>query len=308
MSETLNVIAFPGGFNLPIWSGIHCGAFARQQIDVRLHFTVNSTQQLAGLVRGDWEIELTGFDNIVAYMEGQGEVDVGQSPDLFAFMGGDNAFLRLVVARDVECYADLKGKTLAVDALTTGFAFVLRKMLALNDITEDEVYFERAGGALQRFEALKAGKHAGTLLVSPFELMAAPSGFRVLQNAADVFPNYQGIVGTARRSWASANSETLINSYAATLRLSPGFMTETTGRQLKTSFSGMCRAWVLIWPQPVTTFSRLKKMDSNAAHEFDMEGLKSVLALRSEYGHPKTQLSDVGKYIDVTYRQAAERP
>ena len=82
-------------------------------------------------------------------------------------MGGDDAFLRLVVQPGIGSYADLKDKVLSVDALTTGFAFVLRRMLASNGVAEADVRFERAGGALQRFDALKEGKHAGTLLVDP---------------------------------------------------------------------------------------------------------------------------------------------
>src|SRR5262245_49984373 len=65
MTRSLDVIVFPGGFNLPIWAGTHVGAFARQDLEIRLHFTTNSMQQLSGLVRGEWEIGLTGFDNVV---------------------------------------------------------------------------------------------------------------------------------------------------------------------------------------------------------------------------------------------------
>jgi hypothetical protein len=65
-------------------------------------------------------------------------------------MGGDNAFLHLVVRSDINSYADLRGKALSVDALTTGFAFVLRKTLVLNGLAERDVTFERAGGALQK--------------------------------------------------------------------------------------------------------------------------------------------------------------
>ena len=75
MSRALNVIVFPGGFNLPIWAGVHSGAFARHDVEIRLHFTTNSMQQLAGLVRGAWEIGLTGFDNVIVYQEGEGEAD-----------------------------------------------------------------------------------------------------------------------------------------------------------------------------------------------------------------------------------------
>ena len=136
MAGTIKVIVFPGGFNLPLWTGIERQFFKSYGLDVEPHYTVNSVEQLSGMIAGRWEIALTGFDNIVAYQEGQGEAKIDVTPDLFAFMGGDTAFLRLVVQPDIASYADLKGKTLSVDALTTGFAFVLRKMLAHNGLSE----------------------------------------------------------------------------------------------------------------------------------------------------------------------------
>src|SRR6266480_4409197 len=45
-------------------------------------------------------------------------------PDLIAFMGGDNGFLRLVAVPEVKTLADLRSKTVSVDARTTGYAFV----------------------------------------------------------------------------------------------------------------------------------------------------------------------------------------
>ena len=143
MTGTINAIVFPGGFNLPLWVAEKQGFFAKRALDVRLHPTQNSMEQLTGLIDGKWDIAFTGFDNVVAYQEGQGEAAASSEPDLFVFMGGDDAFLRLVVQPAIHTYADLKGKTLAVDAMTTGFAFVLRKMLALNGIAESEVTFSR---------------------------------------------------------------------------------------------------------------------------------------------------------------------
>ena len=39
--------------------------------------------------------------------------------------------------------------------------------------------------------------------------------------------------------------------------------------------------------------------------EIDTKGVREVLALRSEYGEPKKQLSDPGKYIDLAYYKKA---
>ena len=118
--------------------------------------------------------------------------------DLVAFMGCDDAYLRFVVQPEIRSFADLRGKVLTVDAMTTGFAFVLRRMLAANGIGEDEVTWTTAGGVMQRWQALMEGKHTGTLLVTPFEFMGEAKGLHVLSKTSDVLDHYQGIVGAAR--------------------------------------------------------------------------------------------------------------
>jgi ABC-type nitrate/sulfonate/bicarbonate transport system substrate-binding protein len=305
VTRTINVIVFPGGFNLPLWTGIERQFFKSYGLDVVPHYTVNSVEQLTGMIAGRWEIALTGFDNIVAYQEGQGEAKIDVTPDLFAFMGGDTAFLRLVVQPGIASYADLRGKTLSVDALTTGFAFVLRKMLALNGLSEDDVSFERAGGALQRFEALKAGKHAATLLVTPFELIGRQSGLRVLQSASEVLPHYQGISGAARRSWAKDNPDTLAAFIRGCLDaldwLFASGNKQAACELLAAKVQGMSAQLA------ASTYDILLDRDAGFDRKaaLDIKGIETVLKLRSEYGRPAKNLTDARKYDDPRYYQAA---
>ena len=96
--QTVNVIVFPGGFNWPIWVAQEKGLFAKNGLDVRLTPTPSSVFQLTNLIEGKFDIAMTAIDNLIAYREGQGEEPV-LGPDLIAFMGGDNGFLRLVAVR-----------------------------------------------------------------------------------------------------------------------------------------------------------------------------------------------------------------
>ena len=84
---------------------------------------------MTDLSLGKCDIAMTAVDNIVAYVEGQGEAPIGPQPDFFAFLGSDSRFLSLVASPDIRNVSDLSGKTLSVDALTTGYAFVLFEIL-----------------------------------------------------------------------------------------------------------------------------------------------------------------------------------
>ena len=91
--------------------------------------TPGSVYQFQHLSAGDFEIGSTALDNIVAYDEGEGEAPLPNPADFAAIMGGDSGFLQLWARPEIGSYADLRGKLLAVDAIRTGFTFVLRRML-----------------------------------------------------------------------------------------------------------------------------------------------------------------------------------
>ncbi len=89
-SQPVSVIVFPGGFNWPIWIAQEKGYFASGGIEVNLTNTPNSVFQLTNLIDGKFDIAITAIDNVIAYMEGQGEAPTQSKPDLTVFMGGDN--------------------------------------------------------------------------------------------------------------------------------------------------------------------------------------------------------------------------
>ena len=100
--EPVSVIVFPGGFNWPIWIAQDKGYFASGGIEVNLTNTPNSVFQLTNLIEGKFDIAMTAIDNVIAYMEGQGEAPTQVKPDLTVFMGGDNGFLSLVTVPEVR--------------------------------------------------------------------------------------------------------------------------------------------------------------------------------------------------------------
>jgi ABC-type nitrate/sulfonate/bicarbonate transport system substrate-binding protein len=214
-----------------------------------------------------------------------------------------------VVQPDIHSYADLRGRSLSVDALTTGFAFVLRRMLAMNGIAERDVNFERAGGVLQRFEALKAGQHAGTLLLTPFELMAQKHGLRVLQSASELFPHYQGLVGAARRDWARTNRSVLVGFIRAYLDALAWLFDPANRSAAVALLAERVPAMSAELAAATCDILLAQPHGFDPQARLDVEGIGTVLELRSEYGRPAKPLTDVRKYDDLAYyREALSMP
>jgi ABC-type nitrate/sulfonate/bicarbonate transport system substrate-binding protein len=303
---TVNV--FPGGFNWGIYVAQERGLFENNGIRVTVQGTAGSIPQMTGLSEGKFDIAMTAVDNIVAYVEGQGEAPIGPQSDFFAFMGSDTGFLSLVTAPDVKAVADLRGRTLSVDALTTGYAFVLFEILRRSGLQDGDYAVAKVGGMVQRWTALRERKQDGTMLSTPYNILAKAEGFTQLAQATKVIGHYQGNVAAARRSWAAANRDKVIayiRGYVEAIDwLYDRANREEAVRILRQNLPQMSQDLAersydeLLDPQD--GFFRKGRMD--------MEGLKTVLDLRSRYGKPAKSLDEPMKYYDPAFHAAAMVP
>ena len=305
MTRNLAVVVFPGGFNLPIWAAQRQGYFEQNGVAVTLTDTPSSTFQIQGLAEGRFDIAMTAFDNVVAYDEGQGEAEIPPNSGLFAFMGSDHGFLSVVGGKGMQSFDDLRGKKLSVDALSTGYAFVLRELLARNGISESDVSFERAGGALNRFQELLEGSHAGTVLVTPFDLLAMNQGHVRLAAAQDELGAYQGVVGASRRSWALQNDDALIGFIRAYHR-AVGFLLDPENRDIAQALLvENVRAMTPALAQQTLDVLLHREAGFFRDVRLDPAGMETVLRLRSKFSAARRALSNPEKYLDASYRRRA---
>ena len=300
----LRVITFDGGWNLPLWAAQRQGFFEAQGLAVQLSYTPTSVFLVTAVLEGRADIAFAGFDNVVAYQEGQGEAKIPDNPDLFAFMGGDGGFLTIVAAPAVKRFDDLKGKTLSVDAMTTGFAFVARELVASNALAETDVNFVRAGGTANRYRELMAGKHDATLLRTPFELLAQNRGFNVLAKA-DALGAYQGTVGAARRSWAREHDAALVGFIRA-YRAAMDWLYDRANREIVEAIL-IANVRDMTPALAKQSYDLLLADKSGLTRDLapDLAGMRTVLRLRSKFGAPAKTLTDPMKYVDLGYHERA---
>lgn len=306
----VTVMGFGGTSNWPIFVAQEKGFFEREGLEIDYSRARNSATQLTSLIEGKIDIAMTSIDNVIAYQEGQGEKPTSVKPDLFAFLGvNKGGRFNLVVAPEVKTFADLKGKTFAVDALTTGYAFVLMEMLRRGGLKPGEYKLISVGGSGERWEALHEKKAAGALLNPPYDARAEAEGFKILANSGESIARYQGSVGATRRQWAAKNEETLvkyIRAYVAAVDwlYDPANKEEAKAILAKQRKGGMKpEAAERSYQQSVhpTTGSLARKA------AIDLEGVRTVLKLRSEFAKPKKKLTDPKKYYDPKYYDKAVR-
>src|ERR1041385_3940749 len=118
----LTVIVFPGVQTLPMFAAQAKGFLAKRGLAVDIKFTPNSDELPKGLAEGRYQIAHAGIDNSFAMKD-------KANADTIVVLGGDDSFNRLIVQPEIKSLADIKGKTVAVDAVNTAYAFQLYEML-----------------------------------------------------------------------------------------------------------------------------------------------------------------------------------
>jgi ABC-type nitrate/sulfonate/bicarbonate transport system substrate-binding protein len=193
-----------------------------------------------------------------------------------------------------------------VDAMTTGFAFVLREILARNGIAETDVRFERAGGVASRFRAmLEKPEHAGTMQMTPFELQGEVRGFNTLVRAEQALgAPYLGMTGVTRRSWAAQNREA-VEGFIRAYKRSVDFLYGSANRPVA---EALLVAHVQMSPE-IARKAYDVLLDARTGFYRDVgldpDAIRTVLALRSKYGEPQKSLTDPARYIDLSFRDRA---
>jgi len=299
----LDMVGFGGASNLPIWVAQDKGLFKKEGLDIKLEGTHGSVAQMKNLMAGKYQIASTSIDNIIAYTEKQGDVKIDNF-DVIA-VGGVHSGLNSVVARpEIKSYQDIKGKPVAVDALGTGYAFVLFRILDKNGLKFGKDYTVVAvGGGPERLEALKSGKAIAAVMSAPNDTEAKAMGYNILADAAAELGGYQGSAYAVRRSWAKEHEietvswlRALIAAHdyvfahkAESIAVLRGHLKKLNEQQAETIY------------QSLTTGAG----GLNKKAEINMAGMKTVLSLRAEFATPKKNLTDPNKYIDLAYHKKA---
>ncbi|MBL8556918.1 MAG: ABC transporter substrate-binding protein [Phenylobacterium sp.] len=305
----MKVIAFAGAANWPIWAGLEAGTFASEGLDVSFALTPNSRQMARDLYDGQAHIAFTSIDNVVAYVEGQGEEPLAGVPDFVAFLGMDDGLLSVVTQPDLPDAEPLTGRRASVDAPTTGFAFVLYELLARAGLGTPTI--AGVGGGAARLEALLERKHDATLLNAPLDMIAESHGCIRRVRATDVLGAYQGIVAAARRRWLKENGP-LASAFIRGLLEALAWLSDPANAPAAKAL--LCARMPMLGAEVADRAYDLLVTDGGIRRDLsvDLAGVATVLDLRRRHGPSSAPLADPAAYVDTTLLralgQATRRP
>lgn len=289
----ITVIVFPGVQNLPMFAAQAKGFYAKRGLAVDLKFTPNSEELRGGLAEGRYQIAHSAVDNAFA-LKDKANVDVA------VVLGGDNSFNHLMVQADIKSLADIKGKTVVVDAVNTAYAFQLYEMLKQKGLNKDDYVVKSVGATGLRLDAMIKDKAmAAAIMNPPFSTRGEKAGLKDMGTAAAALGAYQGTAAYVLRSWGKANSDTLVKYLQAYVE---GWRWAFDPKNKAEAVALLVERLKLPPDVAATAFESTSK-DFSREGVVDMDGFKNVLKLRAEYEGGAPASPD--KYLDLSYYQKA---
>jgi ABC-type nitrate/sulfonate/bicarbonate transport system substrate-binding protein len=250
------------------------------------------------LASGKTDIAHAAVDNAVAVAE--------SGADVIIVMGGDGATNELIVQPEIKSFADLRGRTLIVDAINTAYALQLKKILLLNGLKPGrDCQLKALGATPLRLKAMRQDKqYAGSMLGPPASIVAKREGFGSLGSTLKFIGAYQGFGAFVRRSWAREHAGVLERYLAAYIEAQRWLLNPANKQKvidLLTSGSHLA---------PEVAAETYADMTGPGGYEpdarFDPAAFRNVLKLRAEVegqwgGHPPSP----EKYYDPAYYNRA---
>ena len=279
------------------------GFLKAENIHVEISSVTDSPTLLRNLISGKYDLILNNADNVIAWAEGQGADP--QPNDFVIFLGGSQGVnQKLVAASGIHDFKDFKGKVLAADAPTTGYAIVGVYILKKHGLELNRDYsFKAFGNTKARADAMSRGDAFGAMMNMADEEIQK-RGFKVLARSEDYVKHYARGLGATRRPWANAHEELLVRFIRAMIRATDWVMEAKNKEEVVK----------MLLPENKNNQARAEEMyEENTSPRFgftprsriDIEGIRTIIELRETAGLMKPPVPKPQKYIDERFYNKA---
>ncbi len=280
----------------PLWVASGKGFLEREGLDAEVTAIRGTAPAMQALVSDSIYVALSANDGPIGLVE--------KGLDVAMIAGGSKTTHMIMGGKKYKTYEDLRGATIGSSTLTSGTAFLLKRVLKSQGLEYPRDYkLINVGGSGPAFTALSTGNIAAAILAVPISFKAQQMGFNLIGKVIDVFPNYLLSSFSVRRGWAADHREEVVRFLKAVLK---------------------ARRW-LDENKPAAAEFLAKDLDMKPAlarkgldyyldHRawdpdlnIDMDGLKTVVEIYAEQADMKGPIPSPDKYVDLSYLKEAQK-
>jgi ABC-type nitrate/sulfonate/bicarbonate transport system substrate-binding protein len=278
----------------PLWVASGMGFLKREGLNSEVTAMRGTAPSMQALVSDSIYVALAANDGPI------GLVEKGLSVAMIA--GGSKTTHMIMGGKGFKTYEDLRGATIGSSTLTSGTAFLLRRVLKTRGLEYPRDYkLVNVGGSGPAFSALSTGNIAAAILSVPISFRAQEMGFNLIGRVSDVFPNYLLSSFSVRREWAAAHRSEVVRFLKAVLQARKWL---EDNRQAGAEFLAK-----ELDMKPKLAERGLDYYLTNRAWEpdlnIDMDGLRTVVEIYAEQANLPAPAPSPEKYVDLSYLHQA---
>jgi ABC-type nitrate/sulfonate/bicarbonate transport system substrate-binding protein len=278
----------------PLWVASGMGFLKREGLDAEVTAMRGTAPAMQALVSESIHVALAANDGVIGLVE--------KGMDLTMIAAGAKSTHMIMGGKGFKTYEDLRGATIGSSTLTSGTAFLLRRILKAQGLEYPKDYkLVNVGGSGPAFTALTTGNIAAAILAVPINFRAQEMGFNLIGKVTDVFPNYLLSSFSVRRSWAEAHRREVVRFLKAVLQARRWL------EENKKAGAEFLSKELEIKPKLAQ-----KGLDYYLTHRawepdlsIDLEGLKTVVEIYAEQAGFRGSIPSPEKYVDPSYLKEA---
>jgi ABC-type nitrate/sulfonate/bicarbonate transport system substrate-binding protein len=278
----------------PLWVASGKGFLKQEGLDAQVTAIRGTAPTMQALVSDSIYVALAANDGVIGL--------VNKGMDLAMIGAGSKTTHMIMGGKRFKTYEDLRGATIGSSTLTSGTAFLLRRVLKTKGLEYPRDYtLVNVGGSGPAFTALSTGNIDAAILAVPISFRAQQMGFNLIGKVTDVFPNYLLSGFSVRREWAAEHREQVVHFLKAVLRARKWLEeNRKAGAEFLAKELNM---------KPKLAEQGLDYYITNQAWEpnlkIDLDGLKTVIEIYAEQADMKGPLPSPEKYVDLSYLNEA---
>ncbi|HEX7230160.1 MAG TPA: ABC transporter substrate-binding protein [Candidatus Binatia bacterium] len=278
----------------PLWVAAGKGFLKQEGLNSEVSAMRGTAPAMQALISDSIHVALAANDGPIGLVE--------KGSDISMIACGSKTTHMIMGGKAFKTYEDLRGATIGSSTLTSGTAFLLRRVLKTKGLEYPRDYkLVNVGGSGPAFTALTTGNIAAAILAVPINFRAQEMGFNLIGKASDVFPNYLLSSFSVRRAWAEAHRKEVVHFLKAVLQARKWL---EDNREAGAAF--LAKELDI---KPKLARKGLDYYLENRAWEpdlsIDMDGLKTVVEIYAEQANLPGGAPNPEKYVDMSYLHQA---
>lgn len=278
-------------FSLPHYIAEEKKFYADENLDVETYVIGSAAQVLQQVAAGSLNIAQAATDQTLRAI-------LRNAPIRIVAGAASNAPFRMVAAKTIKSWSELKGKTISVGGLTDVTLYFLRVMARKNGLGDNDYDLIYGGGTPNRFAQLASGAVAGAILTNPQDLTALQQGFVDLGRVPQYLPHWAQNNIMLDTRWAPKNGAAIKAFLRTYIRATRYFYDPANRAEVIVILAKYTKVSPEIAAQTYDLFARDKVIAPDAA--LFPDGIKANLEALVAMGD-LTTVPAIDGFVDLSY-------